>query len=94
MTTPPSALRCPNRKCDATRDDLRIVFVMESLFHVRGESPGELAVELGHHAEPPGGHQPTLLCLGCNTRWPLPKGMTVRAMANGETTTIWDGRRH
>jgi hypothetical protein len=93
MSTPLTGIKCPNPKCDGTAEDLRLVFLMEMLFRIKGESPGELVVEAAHQAEPPGGPHPAFLCLECNTRWPLPKGVTVRATTGGQTTTIWDGRR-
>ncbi len=94
MATKNEAKRVECPKCNATRDDLRLVFLMETQCHIEAESPGGLVVDVGCNVEPPGGAQAFLLCDECDTRWPLPKGVTVQMLADGKKRTVFgpDGR--
>ncbi len=85
-------VECPN--CHAKRPDVRLVFLMETQCQIEQEAPGQLTVDTGYVAEPTGGSKPFLLCLKCGTRRPLPQGITVVMVANGQRKTVFgpDGR--
>ncbi len=85
---PQSFKKCPNPKCKATRDDLRLIYDMQANHKILEESAGDLCVSESHWVEPANIH-PLIRCLKCGVHWPLPKGTTVSLKRYGKKQRLF-----